>query len=99
MHFIHITIILDLKIFKMNVQNLEQNLFTFEIVLSNVLNCFCPSFVLYLSVHITSFLKQFISARICFLNVTTKLGANYLFLDVCFHQAETITEHTKHKHT
>jgi hypothetical protein len=48
MHFIHISINLDLKIFKMNFQNLEQN--------CSLLKYFCSSFVLYLSVHITSFL-------------------------------------------
>ena len=53
-------------------------------------------FVLYLWIHKTSVLKHFISARICFLKFTTKLGANYLFLHVCFHCAKTIAEHIQH---
>jgi hypothetical protein len=37
-HFMHISFILDLKMCDLNIQNLEPNLFTFEIFLSNV----CP---------------------------------------------------------
>lgn len=63
------------------------------------LKVFCQTFVLYLWIHNISFLKHFISARICFLKVITKLGANYPFLDVCFHWPKTIAEHAQHKHT
>jgi len=68
MHFMHISIILDLKICKRMFKILNK--------ICSLLKCFCQIFVLYLWIYYTSFLKQFISARICFLEVTTRLVAN-----------------------
>ena len=57
---------------------------TFKILnqICSLLKYFCPAFALYLWWHNKSFLKHLISARICFLMVTTKLGANYPFLSL-----------------